>query len=423
MYKIICITILAEFCKVNKVIKYNHVFSQQLLEVVSRFSILLMLILLFYRSLLLPDHSALELDLEAELNGPESLPPQSKIFPSTDSLPLIPLTDSPTPLPPLTDTPLSTDNPITPSTQMTTSTDSAIVASMTASGMTSSYLSDLTASVTAIMEGSTDSAIGSAPPSRSATASPVTALLQPTLRYAAAAALNKRKKSRVLAASLAHPLSSSSSPNVVSIKSPLHDLTQGLSSFPPGDKLSKCLSQSSRGDIVSRGSLTPSQGRPKYLPGLLSPGAAQPFHSASIFSALSMSNCDPTTLLTPESLEDFSLIERWLAGYPDSKTAESRASSFKRKSIKLDSSRPKNDKKSSLLGSSRLKRRPPESCCSPCSQCASVLETVSSLQGLHSALRITPCHEFSPCYCPRHSSNINRHSRANSSKSHRFGAS
>ncbi|XP_047739860.1 uncharacterized protein LOC108678441 isoform X3 [Hyalella azteca] len=112
------------------------------------------------RSQLLPDHSSLELDLELELNGPALLPPS--IGPDQCQASPIP-------------TPLLQGAEGLPSIKgkkslMTESTDSAIVTSMTASGLGNF---ELTASVTAVMEGSTDSAIYSAPGSRSATASPV----------------------------------------------------------------------------------------------------------------------------------------------------------------------------------------------------------------------------------------------------------
>lgn len=117
-------------------------------------------------SQLLPDHSSMELDLEEELAGPSSLSPNnSSELPSSQPLAAL---DTDT----FSKPSFNKSNPL-----MTDSTDSAIVTSMTTSGMTSSTISnnDLTGSFTiaANMTGSTDSAIYSAPGSRSATASPL----------------------------------------------------------------------------------------------------------------------------------------------------------------------------------------------------------------------------------------------------------
>ncbi|KAF2368710.1 FAM105 [Trinorchestia longiramus] len=134
-------------------------------------------------SQLLPDYSALELDLELELTSltshlPSIGPNQCRASP-TDQRPVVQSTFSDEAKV------FGEESKAQNISLMTASTDSAIVTSMTASGMSSSTISELTSSVTAVMEGSTDSAIYSAPGSRSATASPVpSSFLQPTMSSA-----------------------------------------------------------------------------------------------------------------------------------------------------------------------------------------------------------------------------------------------
>ena len=295
-----------------------------------------------YRGQLLPNHSSLELDLEAELRDAPSVAGESvdENFQTTvpnafDNL-ILHSSDKSTP----------SSNPI-----MTESTDSAIVTSMNASAMSISTSSTYDQQqFTGAMTGSTDSAIYSAPGSRSATASPL-AFSKANQRYSASQRVKKDLPSLGVLSSL-----SSSSTAAYSLHAPLH------------------------GDSAH--------------------------HSAHHGDSAHHYNQHSSGVLEPDKHGDFSLIDYCLDAYPPGHlnfSFDSGLSSVSRQNVN-SAGNPSRciDCQKQLHPLDSLKSEPagrplPKSECMPCSRCAGILNTLSAVNSLCNTLNMVPCNSIGRC--------------------------